>query len=101
MNIKKIIKQSTAFTLTVALLLGGAGSPVFAKNVSGDYKETYDISHMTRSDMLKIPEQQKSEQFKVPQFDFSTIKNIESAKGKDEEGNTIDLDVWDSWPLSF
>ena len=31
--------------------------------------------------MLKIPEQQKSEQFKVPQFDPKTIKNIPSAKG--------------------
>ncbi|MCB2295250.1 glycoside hydrolase family 68 protein [Clostridium algoriphilum] len=99
MNIKNVIKQSTVFTLTAALLLGGPGSLAFAKNVSADYKETYDTSHMTRSDMLKIPEQQKSEQFKVPQFDFSTIKNIESAKGKDKDGNTIDLDVWDSWPL--
>ena len=99
MNIKNVIKQSTVATLTAALLLGGNGPLAFAKNVSMDYKETYDISHMTRSDMLKIPEQQKNPQFKVPQFDFSTIKNIESAKGIDNEGNPVDLDVWDSWPL--
>ena len=40
--------------------------------------------------MLQIPKQQQSEKYQVPQFDQSTIKNIESAKG---------LDVWDSWPL--
>lgn len=49
--------------------------------------------------MVKIPQQQNSDQFKVPAFDESTIKNIASAKGKDASGNTIDLDVWDSWPL--
>ena len=99
MNVKNVIKQSTVATLTAALLLGGNGSLAFAKNVSMDYKETYDISHMTRSDMLKIPKQQNNAQFKVPQFDISTIKNIETAKVKDKEGNLIDLDVWDSWPL--
>ncbi|MBC2579764.1 glycoside hydrolase family 68 protein [Clostridium sp. DJ247] len=64
-----------------------------------DYKDTYDISHITRYDMSKIPEQQNSAQFSVPKFDPSTIKNISSAKGYDKYGNLIDLDVWDSWPL--
>jgi len=94
----KIGKFVLSVSLTGALLVGSE-TVAFAKNVSMDYKETYDTSHMTRSDMLKIPEQQKNSQFKVPQFDISTIKNIASAKGKDTVGNTIDLDVWDSWPL--
>lgn len=71
----------------------------FAANGTLDYKEKYGFSYITRFDMLKIPGQQNSEQFKVPKFDASTIKNIPSAKGYDEFGNLIDLDVWDSWPL--
>ncbi|MBU3215041.1 glycoside hydrolase family 68 protein [Clostridium estertheticum] len=87
------------FSISLISCLIGGGSLTFAKNVSGDYKETYDVSHMTRTDMLKIPKQQSSAQFKVPQFDASTIKNVPSAKGYDKNGNLIDLDVWDSWPL--
>ncbi|MBP3040943.1 glycoside hydrolase family 68 protein [Bacillaceae bacterium Marseille-Q3522] len=99
MKMKKLFKQATVLTFTTALLVGG-GSLSFAKIKDGrDYKETYGISHITRDDMLKIPEQQKSEQFTVPAFDASTIKNIPSAKGYDKSGNLIDLDVWDSWPL--
>ncbi|AIQ13023.1 glycoside hydrolase family 68 protein [Paenibacillus durus] len=99
MNIKKFVKQATAVTFTTALLAGG-GTSVFAQGKdSVVYKEDYGISHITRFDMLKIPEQQQSEQFKVPQFDASTIKNISTAKGYDQYGNLIDLDVWDSWPL--
>ncbi|PRR80965.1 glycoside hydrolase family 68 protein [Clostridium vincentii] len=94
----KIGKFVLSASLTGALLVGSE-TVTFAKNVSADYNETYDISHMTRSDMLKIPEQQKNPEFKVPQFDMSTIKNIDSAKGTDTAGNPVDLDVWDSWPL--
>ncbi|GGL51574.1 glycoside hydrolase family 68 protein [Sporolactobacillus putidus] len=90
MNIGKLARQATAATFAAALLLGG-GSLAFAKeNGSMDYKETYGFSHITRFNMEKIPGQQNSAQFKVPQFDPSTIKNIPAAKG---------LDVWDSWPL--
>lgn len=49
--------------------------------------------------MEKMTEQQNDSKFKVPAFDESTIKNIPSAKGYDEKGNVIDLDVWDTWPL--
>lgn len=70
----------------------------FAAKSSMDYKNTYGISHITRSDMLKIPEQQNNAQFKVPEFDASTLKNL-TVKGPDEWGNLVDLDVWDSWPL--
>ena len=99
MNIKKFVKRATTVSLTTAMLVGG-GAQAFAKEKDNmDYKENYGFSHITRSDMLKIPEQQKSAQFKVPQFDASTIKNLASAKGYDEQGNLIDLDVWDSWPL--
>ncbi|WP_010237335.1 glycoside hydrolase family 68 protein [Clostridium arbusti] len=98
----KIMKFVLSTTFTTALLVGiGGGSVAFAKeNNSKDYKSKYDnISHITRYDMSKIPAQQSNEQFKVPQFDASTIKNLSSAKGYDKYGNLIDLDVWDSWPL--
>ncbi|WP_028401512.1 glycoside hydrolase family 68 protein [Ectobacillus panaciterrae] len=99
MNIKKVVRQTTALTFTTALLMSG-GIQAFAKEKDGkDFKNSYGVSHITRYDMLKIPGQQNSEQFKVPQFDASTIKNIASAKGYDKYGNLIDLDVWDSWPL--
>ncbi|MFD2616016.1 glycoside hydrolase family 68 protein [Terrilactibacillus laevilacticus] len=90
MNIKKFVKQASVVTFTTALLLGSA-TQTFAKDKdSKGYNEDYGISHITRSDMLKIPEQQQSDQFKVPHFDKNTIKNIPSIDG---------LDVWDSWPL--
>lgn len=99
MNIQKFVKTAATVTLTTALLAGGGTSVLAKAKDSVDYKETYDFSHITRFDMLKIPEQQTSEQFKVPAFNPSTIKNIASAKGYDKYGNLIDLDVWDSWPL--
>ncbi|MDF2505024.1 glycoside hydrolase family 68 protein [Clostridium sp.] len=94
----KIMKIVLSTTFTTALLVGlGGGSVAFAKeNNSTKYDN---ISHITRYNMSKIPAQQSNEQFKVPQFDASTIKNISSAKGYDKYGNLIDLDVWDSWPL--
>ncbi|MBU3175900.1 glycoside hydrolase family 68 protein [Clostridium estertheticum] len=98
MEMLKIRKFVLSASLIGALLLGSE-TVTFAKNVSLDYKETYDVSHMTRSDMLEIPKQQSGTKFKVPQFDASTIKNVPSAKGYDKNGNLVDLDVWDSWPL--
>ena len=98
----KIMKFLLSTSFTTALLVGiGGGSVALAKeNNSKDFKPKYDnISHITRYDMSKIPGQQNNEKFKVPQFDASTIKNIPSAKGYDKNGNLIDLDVWDSWPL--
>jgi len=71
----------------------------FAADSSMDYKDKYGTSIITRYDMLKIPEQQNSAQFMVPQFDAATLKDIASVKGYDELGNLIDLDVWDSWPM--
>ncbi len=80
MNIKKFAKQATVLTFTTALLAGGA-TQAFAKETNQKpYKETYGISHITRHDMLQIPEQQKNEKYQVPEFDSSTIKNISSAK---------------------
>lgn len=88
------------FSASLISCLAGGSSVTFAQEKgSMDYKEAYDISHITRYDMMKIPDQQSSAQFRVPQFDPSTIKNIASAKGYDKYGNLIDLDVWDSWPL--
>jgi levansucrase len=100
MNIKSLVKQATVVTLSTAILLGGGQSVTHAQEKdSRDFKEDYGFSHITRSDMLKLPKQQNSEQFKVPQFDTSTIKNIPSAVKYDENGNKIELDVWDTWPL--
>ena len=92
--------RKLVFSASLISCLVGSWSLTYAQQKgSMDYKETYDISHITRYDMLKITEQQNSAQFSVPQFDPSTIKNIASAKGYDKYGNLIDLDVWDSWPL--
>ncbi|ADF38426.1 levansucrase [Priestia megaterium DSM 319] len=99
MNIKKIAKQTTALSFATALLVGAGSQTWAAESNHKDTNNNYRVSHITRDNMLKIPQQQKSEQFKVPAFDKSTIKNIASAKGYDKSGNLIDLDVWDSWPL--
>lgn len=99
MNIKKFVRQATTVTFMSTLLVGGGAQAFGAEKDSNDYKESYDFSHITRADMLKLPEQQSSEQFKVPQFDASTIKNIPSAIKYDEWGNKIEMDVWDTWPL--
>lgn len=99
MNIKKFIGKTTALTFTTALVMSGGIQAFAAEKDSRDFNKDYGISHITRYDTLKIPQQQNSDQFKVPQFDASTIKNIASAKGYDKYGNLIDLDVWDSWPL--
>ncbi len=67
MNIKKFAKQATVLTFTTALLAGGA-TQAFAKETNQKpYKETYGISHITRHDMLQIPEQQKNEKYQVPE----------------------------------
>jgi levansucrase len=98
MNKLKIVKFVLIGSIICSSLIGNTQQS-FAATGSMDYKETYGTSHITRYDMSKIPEQENSAQFKVPQFDASTLKNILSAKGYDESGNLIDLDVWDSWPL--
>ncbi|MDQ8738727.1 glycoside hydrolase family 68 protein [Paenibacillus sp. LHD-38] len=99
MNFKRMMKQATAVTFTAVLLAGG-GTQAFAKDKnSSDFNESYGFSHITRADMLKLPEQQNNEKFKVPAFDASTIKNIPSAIKYDENGNKIEMDVWDTWPL--
>ncbi|MDD3224753.1 MAG: glycoside hydrolase family 68 protein [Clostridium sp.] len=88
--IKSKISKLVFSVFLISCLVGGR-SITFAKGThSMNYNDTYGISDITRSDMLKIPAQQSSVQFKVPQFDASTIKSIPSAQG---------LDVWDSWPL--
>ncbi|MBC2579430.1 glycoside hydrolase family 68 protein [Clostridium sp. DJ247] len=97
--IKSKVAKYVLIGSIISSCLVGTAQKSFAASGSMDYKETYGVSHITRYDMLKIPEQQNSAQFKVPQFDASTLKNIPSAKGYDEYGNLIDLDVWDSWPL--
>ncbi|GIP22325.1 glycoside hydrolase family 68 protein [Paenibacillus sp. J22TS3] len=99
MNIRKFVRRAAAVTFTTALLAGGGTSVMAKDKTSQDYQETYGFSHITRSDMLNIPAQQNNQQFQVPSFNGSTIKNIPSAKGTDQWGNPIDIDVWDSWPL--
>lgn len=98
MNKLRIVKFVLVGSIICSSLIGNAQQS-FAATGSIDYKETYGTSQITRYDMSKISEQQNSAQFKVPEFDASTLKNILSAKGYDESGNLVDLDVWDSWPL--
>ncbi|MBD7970114.1 glycoside hydrolase family 68 protein [Paenibacillus gallinarum] len=99
MNFKKMMKQTVVLSLSASLLVSGGASALAKGNNHKDAGETYGFSHITRADMLKIPAQQNSEQFKVPEFDASTIQNIPSAVKYDENGNKIEMDVWDSWPL--
>jgi len=100
MNLNKLAKQATVVSLSAAILLGGSGSLAFAtQKETLDHKESYGISHITRSDMEKMTAQQGDSRFTVPSFDESSIQNIPSAKGYDENGNLINLDVWDTWPL--
>ena len=83
MNYKKMIKQATVLTFASTLLVGGAAE-TFAKgnnnsnNSSNSSKPNnnwnkviyndYGFSHITRADMLKIPNQQFNKKFQVPTF---------------------------------
>ncbi|MCO7127062.1 glycoside hydrolase family 68 protein [Sporolactobacillus shoreicorticis] len=99
MHIRTIAKQTAAALLVAIFMIGGAAqASAKPSNYFGENK-TYGISHITRFDMSKIPDQQENERFQVPEFDESTIENLPSAVGKDKDGKEIDLDVWDSWPL--
>lgn len=107
MNYRTIFKKATVLTFTAALFVGGA-TETFAKGNNKPNKPNqsaqvlyndYGFSHITRADMLKIPAQQTNKKFQVPTFDASTIKNIPAAVKYDENGNKIEMDVWDSWPL--
>ncbi|MGP0690218.1 glycoside hydrolase family 68 protein [Priestia aryabhattai] len=99
MKIKNVLKQTASLSLATALLVGAGTQTLAEENNYKTSNNSYGISHITRNNMLKIPQQQTNEQFKVPAFSESAIKNIASAKGYDKAGNLIDLDVWDSWPL--
>lgn len=117
MKIKNFSRKTAVMMMAATMLTGGTS--VFASGSESDYgngtqptpptpvvetpssvfNDTYGFTHLTRFDALKIASQQKESRYQVPQFDASTIRNIPSAKGKDANGNTIDLDVWDTWPL--
>lgn len=119
MNMNQWYKKAAAVTVAAALLAGG--TTTFASGYGQDYNggshtrpthpvpenptlpsvidDTYGFSHITRFDALKIPKQQHQSQFEVPAFNKDEIRNIPSAVGKDANGNTINLDVWDTWPL--
>lgn len=96
MNKLKIVK---CILIGSMICSGIITQQTFASTNDMNYKETYGVSHITRYNMSKIPMEQNDLKFKVPQFNASTLKNIASAKGYDKNGNLIDLDVWDSWPL--
>lgn len=66
MNFGRIARQTTTVAVAAALLLSGSAQTFAKSKDSTGYKETYDFSHMTRSDMLKLPEQQKNADFQVP-----------------------------------
>ncbi|TCN25380.1 glycoside hydrolase family 68 protein [Mesobacillus foraminis] len=100
MNFKRLTKQAAAVAFSTAVMVGAGAPQIFAQQKDTmDHKESYGISHITRSDMKEMIKQHGDERYTVPQFDPSTIKNIPSAKKYDESGNLIDMDVWDTWPL--
>jgi Levansucrase/Invertase. len=88
MNIRKIATYAVTATFSMSLLFGGA-TQTFAKD-STEYSNSYGISHITRSDMTKIPSQENLPAFSIPKFDPSAVRDIPAAGS---------LDVWDSWPL--
>ena len=99
-NFHKLAAKASVVSLSAGILLGGITPQAFAAPKDAlDHKETYGTSQITRSDMLDMIKQQGDAKYTVPQFDASTIKNIPAAKKVDENGNTIDMDVWDTWPL--
>ncbi|WP_082235331.1 glycoside hydrolase family 68 protein [Halobacillus massiliensis] len=96
MNFKRLAKTATLITLGTAIL---AGDGLSAHAAPKDHKEDYGISHITRSDMKDMIKQHGDTDFTVPQFDAAGIENIPAAVKKDENGNEIKMDVWDTWPL--
>lgn len=100
MNVQKLTAKATVVTLGAGILLGGIAPQAFAAPKDArDYKETYDLSQITRSDMKNMISQHGDPKFTVPAFEESTIRNIPAATKTDENGNTIVMDVWDTWPL--
>lgn len=100
MNINRFAKQASVITLSTFILLGGSGTQTSAApKDERDFKETYDTSQITRYDMKQMIKQHGNAKYTVPEFDESTIKNIPSAVKKDENGNEVVMDVWDTWPL--
>ena len=82
MKIKRVAKHTTAATLAAALLVGG-GYQTFARgNDSKDFNNSYGISHITRDNMVKIPQQQNSDQFKVPLLMNQLLKTLLLLKGR-------------------
>ncbi|WHZ58112.1 glycoside hydrolase family 68 protein [Metabacillus hrfriensis] len=100
MNFSKLAKQATVVTLSTGILLSGTVTQSFAAPKDpADYKETYGTSQITRSAMKDMIKQHGDARYTIPKFDETTIKNIPSAKKVTESGETIDMDVWDTWPL--
>lgn len=100
MKFHKLAAKASVVSLSAGILLGGISPQAFAAPKDKlDHKETYGTSQITRSDMLDMIKQHGDAKYTVPQFDASTIKNISAAQKVDENGNLMDLDVWDTWPL--
>ena len=100
MNWKKLTRKITVVTLGTAILVGGNGLIAHANPKDPlDHNESYGFSHITRSDMSQLVKQHGDKKYTVPHFDASRIENIPSAKKYDDQGNLIDMDVWDTWPL--
>ncbi|MFX3619322.1 MAG: glycoside hydrolase family 68 protein [Sporolactobacillus sp.] len=98
MEVNRMVRKMAMPLVVAGLLLGGV-QHVSASPKSNFEGENYGISHLTRSEMNKIADQQEDERFQVPDFDESSIENLPSAQVKDDSGKMVDLDVWDSWPL--
>ncbi len=98
----KLVTTSVLSEKTYEVLYNGQIAYVRSSDTSAkpySNNNSYGISHITQYQMEQIVQQQNSEEFKVPAFDGTKIRNIPSAKGYDKFGNLINLDVWDTWPL--
>ncbi|WP_113928747.1 glycoside hydrolase family 68 protein [Bacillus sp. P14.5] len=105
MKLSHFASKATVATLSAAILFSGgtfasaSGQPPVSNEKVKVYKETYGTSQITRVDMKRMAKQHGDKRFTVPSFDESGIKNVKSATKVDENGNTILMDVWDTWPL--
>lgn len=64
MNIKKIAKRTTALSFAAAMLVGAGSQTWAAESNHKDTNNNYRVSHITRDNMLKIPQQQKANSLK-------------------------------------
>lgn len=90
---KKKSKYSIVI-LTIVLMITAVILATFFGN-------TLKISHFTRTDMATIQKQMKSPNYQMANFNANTLgKTIPSAITYEQQGNSHQLVLWDSWPVT-